>query len=72
VRDVIRGFLSLVRLQAGAKPELQNAVKSIALGGAGSTVELSFAMTPEAIRAMIPQGRQTPGETPAMPPLPRP
>lgn len=72
VRDVIRGLVSLVRLQAGAKPELQNALKSIELGGTGSTVELSFAITPEAFRAMIPQGRQAPGQPPAMPALPRP
>lgn len=72
VRDVIRGFVSLVRLQGGAKPEVQNALKSIELGGAGSTVELSFAITPEGFRALIPQGRQGPGQPPVMPPLPRP
>jgi hypothetical protein len=54
-RDVIRGFVAIVRMQAGAKPELQNALKSLELGGTGSTVQLSFAMTPETFRALVPQ-----------------
>jgi hypothetical protein len=54
VRDVIRGFVTLIRMQAGAKPEFQSALKSLELGGTGSTVQLSFAMTPETVRAVIP------------------
>ena len=72
MRDVIRGFVSLIRLQAGARPELQSTLKTIVLGGTGSTVELSFAVTPGAVRAMIPQRRQAPGQPPAMPPPPAP
>jgi len=55
VRDVIRGFLSLIRLQAGAKPEMQELLKTLELGGRGSTVQLSFAMTPETFRLVVPQ-----------------
>jgi hypothetical protein len=58
LRDVVRGFISLVRLQTGARPELQNALKSIELAGTGTTVRLSFAMTPGALRAIAPVPRQ--------------
>lgn len=71
LRDVIRGFVSLIRLQAGAKPELQNTLKSLELGGTGSTVQLSFAITPDALRAIVPQRRQPPGlPSPGPPPPP--
>ena len=33
LRDVVRGFISLGRLQAGGKPELENLLKSIELSG---------------------------------------
>ena len=68
-RDVIRGFVALIRMQGGAKPELQEALKSIELSGTGSTVQLSFAMTPETFRAIVPQRGQRPDMPPA-PPLP--
>lgn len=66
VRDVVRGFVSLIRLQAGAKPEFQEVVKSIELGGSGSTVRLSFGMTAEAFRAILPpHSEQSPADSPA-------
>jgi hypothetical protein len=86
MRDVIRGFVSLMRLQSGAKPELQDVLKSFELGGTGNTVQLSFAMTPANFRALVPQRRQRPDRpdgsrrdrlepspgTPPPPPLPAP
>ena len=33
LRDVVRGFISLARLQGGAKPELDSMLKSIELSG---------------------------------------
>jgi hypothetical protein len=66
-RDVIRGFVSLIRLQAGAKPDLQDALKSVELGGSGNTVQLSFAMTPETFRAIVPQRGQRRDAPPALP-----
>jgi hypothetical protein len=54
MRDVLRGFVSVVRLQAGAKPELQSALKTLELGGTGSTVQLSFALTPEIVLTIMP------------------
>jgi hypothetical protein len=44
LRDVVRGFLALAKLQAGSKPELQTLVQSLELGGAGKTVALSFSI----------------------------
>jgi hypothetical protein len=76
LRDVVRGFVSLVRLQAGAQPELQDTLKTIELSGSGNTVQLSFAVKPQTVAAVIPQGpgrrnrpnpRQTPPEQPRQP-----
>jgi hypothetical protein len=68
LRDVVRGAISFVRLQAGSKPELQDALKSLELGGAGANVRLSFMMTPDTLRALHPQPAQdSPGDSPAQP-----
>jgi hypothetical protein len=48
LRDVIRGFLALVKMQAGSRPELLAMVQSLQLGGTGTTVALSFEV-PEAV-----------------------
>jgi hypothetical protein len=42
LRDVVRGFLALAKLQAGARPELQTVIQSLELGGQGKTVSVSF------------------------------
>jgi hypothetical protein len=47
LRDVIRGFLALVKLQAGGRPELQAMAQSIELGGTGQTVSISFTVPGE-------------------------
>jgi hypothetical protein len=71
LRDVIRGFVSLIRLQGGAKPELQDTLKSIELGGRGNTVQLSFAMSAETFRAVVPQPMRNPRPDRALePPVP--
>jgi hypothetical protein len=49
LRDVVRGFLALVRMQAGAKPEMQQLLQSLELGGSGTTVALSFVIPTELI-----------------------
>ena len=48
LRDVVRGFMALAKMQSGAKPELQAMVQSLELGGTGKTVALSFAVPAEA------------------------
>jgi hypothetical protein len=61
LRDVIRGFLALAKLQAGNRPELQMMMQSLELGGAGKSVAVSFAIPGEvfdAFGARPPEGRQ--------------
>jgi hypothetical protein len=41
LRDVVRGFLALAKLQTQSKPEFQHFVQSLQLGGNGNTVSLS-------------------------------
>jgi hypothetical protein len=49
LRDVVRGFVALAKLQVGAKPELNSIVDSIQLGGEGKTVSLAFSLPSEVI-----------------------
>jgi len=42
LRDVIRGFLALAKLQTGSRPELKAVTDSLQLGGTGTTVSLAF------------------------------
>ena len=58
LRDVVRGFLSLARLQGGAKPEIDGMLKSIELTGSDASVRLSIALSPEALRAVAPGPRR--------------
>jgi hypothetical protein len=48
LRDVVRGFLALAKLQSDTRPELQAAFQSLQLGGTGRTVTLSFSIPAEA------------------------
>jgi hypothetical protein len=42
LRDVVRGVMGLVKLQAPSQPALDTVVRSLELGGTGKTVTLSF------------------------------
>jgi hypothetical protein len=42
LRDVIRGFMALAKMQAGNAPQLQAMMQSLELGGTGKTVAISF------------------------------
>ncbi|MEP6915221.1 MAG: hypothetical protein ABJC89_06220 [Acidobacteriota bacterium] len=53
LRDVVRGFLALARMQAQADPRTTAVVESLQLTGTGKTVALSFTVPPEIIQ-MIP------------------
>ena len=44
LRDVVRGFLALAKLQAGSRPEFQMMMQSLELGGTGKSVALSFSI----------------------------
>jgi hypothetical protein len=61
LRDVVRGFMALAKLQAGSKPEVQAMIQSLELGGTGKTVALSFTLPSElfdAIAAASPYNRK--------------
>jgi hypothetical protein len=47
LRDVVRGFLALGKLQSGGRPEIQAMMQSLELGGTGTTVALSFTVPAE-------------------------
>jgi hypothetical protein len=68
LRDVVRGFISLLRLQATGKPQLESTLKTIELSGSDSTVRMSFAVSPETLKVIAPRPRRDGG--PPTPPLP--
>ena len=70
LRDVVRGFVSLARLQGGAQPALESTLKSIELSGTNKTVQMSFAMTPDTLRTLAPRRRERPNTGTAQPPNP--
>jgi hypothetical protein len=47
LRDVVRGFLALAKMQAGSRPELQSMVDSLQLSGEGKNVAISFSVPSE-------------------------
>jgi len=49
LRDVVRGFLGLARMQAGSRPELKAMVDSLQLGGDGKTVSIAFVVPAEVL-----------------------
>jgi hypothetical protein len=58
LRDVVRGFLALAKMQAGSRPDVQTMIQSLELGGAGKTVALSFtvpAQVFDALAALAPE-----------------
>jgi hypothetical protein len=64
LRDVMRGFMALGKLQAGSRPEIQLMLQSLELGGTGKTVALSFTVPVEvfdAITSAIPKLEKPPG-----------
>jgi hypothetical protein len=59
LRDVVRGFLALARMQASADPRTAALVESLQLTGTGKTVALSFTVPSEVID-MIPKASPNP------------
>jgi hypothetical protein len=54
LRDVVRGFIGLARIQAQADPRSAALVESLQLSGTGKTVALSFSVPSELLN-MIPK-----------------
>jgi hypothetical protein len=71
LRDVVRGFMALARLQSNATPELSTLVNSLEIGGDGKTVSLAFSVPSDVIDLIGAATRQR-GQTPDVPPPPAP
>lgn len=52
LRDVLRGFIALARLQMGERAEFADLMNSLQLGGQGNKVSLGFAVPSEMIDAL--------------------
>ena len=52
LREVVRGFLALARLQAGQNTQVRAMMNSLELGGDGRTVSLGFSLAPEVLDAL--------------------
>jgi Protein of unknown function (DUF3352) len=70
LRDVVRGFLALARLQAGSDQKYAGLVESFQLSGSGTTVAVSFAVPVEILDLIAP--RHPRGEAPQLPHAPEP
>ena len=49
LRDVLRGFLAMAKMQAGNKPGMQQLADSLILSGEGKTVALQFSIPTEVL-----------------------
>jgi hypothetical protein len=58
LRDVVRGFLALAKMQAGSKPELKAMVDSLQLAGDGTTVSLAFTVPTEVLDILEQMGKK--------------
>jgi hypothetical protein len=70
LREVVRGFLALGRLQAGRDAQIRAMMNSLELGGDGRTVSLGFALPPEVIDALAALHNRRPAAPPAPEPVP--
>jgi hypothetical protein len=70
LREVIRGFMALARLQSGQKAEFAEIINSLELGGQGTTVTLGFtipASVIDSVAALTAQRRRQPAEPQVVP-----
>lgn len=56
LRDIIRGFTALAKMQTGSSPEIQRLMPDIQLGGDGKVVAVSFAVTTDMMDAIVAAG----------------
>ena len=52
LRDIVRGFVALAKMQAGSKPAIQKMMPDVQLSGDGKEVAISFAVTNEMLDAI--------------------
>ena len=55
LRDVVRGFLALGRLQSQGDPRIAAVASSMQLEGTGTTVQLTFSVPAEVIELVLPK-----------------
>jgi hypothetical protein len=70
LRDVIRGFMALARMQAGANAQFADVVNSLELGGEGTLVTLRVAVPAtviDSVAAIAAQRRRPAAEAPVAP-----
>ena len=75
LREVIRGFMALARLQTSQTPGISAMLDSLRLGGEGNTVSLGFSLPPEMVdvlASMQGRGRAAGPRGPRAPRLGRP
>jgi hypothetical protein len=72
LRQVVRGFMALARLQAGQRVEFAELVNSLELGGQGTTITLGFSLPGSLIDTLghIAQQRRQAPTAPAVPDAP--
>ena len=58
LRDVMRGFLALAKMQAGSRPEMKGMVDSLQLSGEGKNVAISFSVPSELFNLLEELGKQ--------------
>jgi hypothetical protein len=69
LRDVIRGFVALARMQAAQHAQLADLVNSLELGGQGTTVSLGFTVPPSVIDLLGAMRAQPPAQPEVAPTL---
>ena len=62
LRDVVRGFVALARMQAAQHAQLADLVNSLELGGQGTTVSLGFTVPPSVIDLLGAMRAQPPAQ----------
>jgi hypothetical protein len=62
LRDVLRGFLAMAKLQASSRPGIQQMVDSLQLSGDGKTVALAFDLPSEFFDALEALAKQKQGQ----------
>ncbi len=72
LREVIRGFMALARLQTGRNPGIATMLDSLRLGGEGKTVSVGFSVPPEMVDVLASMQGRGRGAGPRAPRVPRP
>ncbi len=52
LRDVVRGFFALARMQAGSNPQVAALLQTLQLSGTGTTVQVSFTVPAEVLELL--------------------